>query len=574
MNKSLIDIIYNLIPKRERNSVSIFILISIFFYFINLLSLGLLIPFFSSIIDPTIFLKMDLVISILKILDMDNIKTNIIILYYGLFLIFLLFSSSVLLFLNERLKVKLVKNIANSISENYVKKLINSDYLFFLNFKKNKVFSKILIETESVVNQLFTSFFELIIRLFIVLTIVLGLIYFKPDIALFASLIIGVSFFTIYTMIKNKLKTLGENMVKGNLGRSESINEIIQNFVSIRVFDLKKKTTERFVKFTDIYFSNFSKTEVVKKYPKIFLEFIFFCIVIVILIYLVMNPDNSDEENIVLISTFAIASYRLMPSIQMVFFSISTIRNNYPKLIGINNDINILKKNASKIDKLVDKKINKYLEEKKNNLINFKFIKAEKISLKFNNKYLFKNLSFKIYKNSRTCIMGDSGSGKTSLLLIILGLIKPTSGFIKIDNLDIFKFSDVLRSKIFSYSPQLTNLFNESLEENIILNNKKNNNNLKSTVRNASLGYLFKNRRNSTFINNKLSGGELKRVLIARALYNSGSIKIFDEPTAYLDRNNSKKIISTLKNLKNQTLIFTTHDSKLKQIATQKIILN
>ena len=93
-----------------------------------------------------------------------------------------------------------------------------------------------LIETESVVNQLFSTFFELLIRIFVVLTILIGLVYFKPGISLFASLIIATSFFIIYKTIKNKLRLLGENMVKGNLGRAESINEIIENFISLKSF--------------------------------------------------------------------------------------------------------------------------------------------------------------------------------------------------------------------------------------------------------------------------------------------------------------------------------------------------
>ena len=91
-------------------------------------------------------------------LGLRDLEFKNLIFYYGIFLIILLFISSFFLYLNEILKVKLVKDIANGISENYISKLVEVDYLFFLSFQKNKVISKMLIETESVVNQLFSTF--------------------------------------------------------------------------------------------------------------------------------------------------------------------------------------------------------------------------------------------------------------------------------------------------------------------------------------------------------------------------------------------------------------------------------
>ena len=203
---SLISIVYNLIPNKNRSWVIFFILISFSFYFINLFSLGLLIPFFSGIIEPNIIINNNLITLMLNKLGLRDLEFKNLIFYYGIFLIILLFISSFFLYLNEILKVKLVKDIANGISENYISKLVEVDYLFFLSFQKNKVISKMLIETESVVNQLFSTFFELLIRIFVVLTILIGLVYFKPGISLFASLIIATSFFIIYKTIKNKLR--------------------------------------------------------------------------------------------------------------------------------------------------------------------------------------------------------------------------------------------------------------------------------------------------------------------------------------------------------------------------------
>ena len=133
---SLISIVYNLIPNKNRSWVIFFILISFSFYFINLFSLGLLIPFFSGIIEPNIIINNNLITLMLNKLGLRDLEFKNLIFYYGIFLIILLFISSFFLYLNEILKVKLVKDIANGISENYISKLVEVDYLFFLSFQK------------------------------------------------------------------------------------------------------------------------------------------------------------------------------------------------------------------------------------------------------------------------------------------------------------------------------------------------------------------------------------------------------------------------------------------------------
>jgi len=127
--------------------------------------------------------------------------------------------------------------------------------------------------------------------------------------------------------IKNKLKDYGQKIAFANIKRSEKTTEILNNFINLKIYNLKKNYIDKFVYFTKLYFIYFSKTEVTKKLPKIFLEFIFFTIVILIIIYMIFSNSLDNKTGILMVSTFGIAAYRLMPSVQQIFFSLSTIKN-------------------------------------------------------------------------------------------------------------------------------------------------------------------------------------------------------------------------------------------------------
>lgn len=559
----LINIIFSLLPDKSYKKIIFFIFVSFFFNLINIFSLSLLIPFFSAIMDSNILLNSKIFSIIVSYFPQKFREFNQFMIIYSFFLIFLLFLSSSFLLINENIKLNLIKEIGTHISKTYIDMLVNANYFFFLNYQKGKAISNILLEIEYIVNNVFNTFFELITRTFIVFVIILGLLTFKPDIVFIAIFILVSLIFLIYKFIKNKLKDYGQKIAFANIKRSEKTTEILNNFINLKIYNLKKNYIDKFVYFTKLYFIYFSKTEVTKKLPKIFLEFIFFTIVILIIIYMIFSNSLDNKTGILMVSTFGIAAYRLMPSVQQIFFSLSTIKNSYPKLLNLYNDINDFKKN--KLNSSINENI---LNDNNSNII----IEAKNISFKYDKKFLFKNLNFKITLNSKTCIVGESGAGKTTLLLIILGIIKPSSGSLKINNRDVYKLSDQIRSNLFSYSPQLSSLFLGNLKSNITLGRFKEKKFFNYTIKLAILNKL-KNLRNNLKLKNKVSGGEAKKILLARAFFHNSPILVLDEPTSYLDASNAKKLIFNLDKINKKIIIFTSHDHNLEKIAKNKIIL-
>ena len=173
---------------------------------------------------------------------------------------------------------------------------------------------------------------------------------------------------------------------------------------------------------------------------------------------------------------------------------------------------------------------------------------------------VFKNLNLNIKKNEKIAIFGNTGSGKSTLIKMLTGVIPPNSGEIKVDNENIYKNIESWRNLI-SYVPQKLFLFDSSLSNNINLFDIQNNEKFKGIINKVFLSDENFLKLDQTTKGNlsKLSGGETKKVGIARALFKDHEILLIDEGTAGLDKEYSDYIISELLNL-DKTVIFISHD--------------
>ena len=191
------------------------------------------------------------------------------------------------------------------------------------------------------------------------------------------------------------------------------------------------------------------------------------------------------------------------------------------------------------------------------------------------------NVNFKVNKGEFVAIVGKSGSGKSTLLHLLAGLDNPTTGFVYINNQNIYSFSDkeltVFRRKYIGIIYQFYNLIPVlNVRENILLpalfdgrqvSDKRVNDLLRS------LGLVNK----EEMFPNDLSGGQQQRVAIGRALINKPKIILADEPTGNLDSKNSKYVMKLLKFYNKrfkQTIIMVTHDLSLARQADRVITMS
>jgi ABC-type bacteriocin/lantibiotic exporter with double-glycine peptidase domain len=271
--------------------------------------------------------------------------------------------------------------------------------------------------------------------------------------------------------------------------------------------------------------------------------------------YLTSIQLKSDV--IVIVGLLALSAHRLVPSITRVMNSVQILKFCYPALDPYINDVKEFEKNN-------------YLSFENTKIVQFeKSIKLDQLSFKYPgaNVNIFENLALEIKKNSFIGIYGESGVGKTTLLNIVLGLLKPEIGQIYVDSKPIYKN---LRGwqKLISYIPQNVFIIDDKVVNNIAIGEEE------SSIDLARIDKAMKVSRIYDFINSlpkkihencgelgeRLSGGQRQRLAIARAIYRNSEIFIFDEFTNFLDAQNETSILSDVKSMNNKTRIVVSHN--------------
>jgi ABC-type bacteriocin/lantibiotic exporter with double-glycine peptidase domain len=269
-----------------------------------------------------------------------------------------------------------------------------------------------------------------------------------------------------------------------------------------------------------------------------------------------------------MIGLFIIAMFRILPSCNRTLNAFNTIRYYYSTIHLISDELKALTINNN----------NDQNEKfKKNNLVFKNLIELKNLSFYYTDNIktveILKNINIKIKKNKFTGILGDSGTGKTTLLNIICYLLKPSSGSLLLDNIDVSD-SYISYQKKIGYVSQNTYLVDGSIVENIIFGVDKkdyNDDKFNKVIDLSNVNeFLSKLPMGKDELigekGSKLSGGQKQRIGIARALYKNPEILILDEATSALDLSNERIIINNIKKINNITVIMVSHNPNTLKI--------
>ena len=518
----------------------------------EILGIALIIPILTLISDPNGAEKLTQYLPIFQ-----NIESNILILIFIIIFLFVYFIKTIFLIFFNIINTRFAQNLFAETFEKVLKVYLKKNYSFFSKINSAKLIRNISGETNIFALGIIASMLSLFTNIFLVAGIFVLLISYN-----FNTLYIIIAMSLISIVIVNLNNTKNTYWAKKRQFESEKVlkklNEIFGSIKEIIIYDKRSF----FLKGAKLHVDQLAKAGVYRDvsisiYAPI-IEFFAILIFCLYLIFLFIYKDTNFNEILVFIGVLVFASLRILPYMIQIVRSIQSIKFNYPAVNVINN---ILSKRSFKENK--DKIINKNKLLFKNE-IKVLDLKNVSFSYKEKSKKIINKLSYKMVSGDIIGIIGQSGSGKTTLINLISGLLKPTSGKILINKNQNIKFENI-KDKI-GYVSQTVYLSDESIKSNIALGNlitKKDEKYIDFLLKKLNLSELNKN-LNIGEKGSRISGGQIQRIGIARALFRNPEILILDEATSSLDQKNEKIVVNFLKKFcSNKILIFSTHKIKL-----------
>ena len=525
-------------------------LLGIFIIFLGVivetLSIGIFIPVISSIVS------LDTLNEIKFIKDLDFLskfthQQIVIISVTCLILIFTL--RAFFLFFLTWYKAHLQLTINTRLSKKILFSRLDQEFIEFYKDKSSNLLNLVTLEITNY-SSLVLVLFGLVSEFCIFLSISIFIVIYKPVASLTIISIIVILGSLFYLFTKGYTQRQGKIRLINSKKQLSILNDAIGSFVNIKLYKLQNFFLDLFSKPNLLLNQSRKKINILKNLPKIWFEFLI--VISMSVAVLILFKSEVDGENVLIVlGVFAAAAYRILPSITKILSSLQSLKYNF---VSVDNIIQFI--NVELVKKINENQKTIQFENKLN---------LNNLSFNFKDKIILSNLSLEIKKNNFIGVTGQTGSGKSTFLHIVSGLLKSDKGEIQSDGVNIYENIEDWRSKI-AYLPQKSFYLDDTIKNNIIFGSQIeniDNNKFDKIIKICELNGLVRNlkRGADTLIGengSKLSGGQLQRIGLARCLYREPKILLLDESTSALDTDTENKILKNISEL-DLTVIFVTH---------------
>ena len=552
MHKLLLRLWKHLSRKKKLHFSSFFMLMLIG-SMLEVVSLSSILPFLAAITDINSIKAYPFISDILAYYHLTEPK-QVVLLLTVVFIAAILISGGtrlLLLFLGTKLSF----SSGHELSVDIYRRTLSQTYESHTNRNSSEIIAGISTKVSSVTMILKNS--VLLLNSFVLIIIVsVALILLNPIIAILSAVSFIIFYGLVTWLVHGKLK-VNSNHISTESTKAIKIVQEGMNGIRDIILDSSQNLYCAMFSKSDLKLKNAQSSNIfIAASPKFLMES-FGMIVVAMIAFSLYSTDNSFANSLPFLGALAIGAQRMLPAAQQSFSAWSSITGAKYVLIDV---LELLDQSELIISPETDIKplpLKSTIE-----LTNLSF------RYNINQHNALSNVNIKIEKGTKVAFIGSTGSGKSTAIDLIMGLLKPTTGHIAIDGL-ILK-DKYLRNwqKSISHVPQSVFLSDTTIEKNIIFDthaNTKDSKLLENVLDQAQLLDFVKNKQKKYNTNVgesgvNLSGGQIQRIGIARALYKKANILVLDEATSALDSITEKRVLKAIsENNKDLTIIIVTH---------------
>lgn len=425
--------------------------------------------------------------------------------------------------------------------------------------------------------------------------IVMSLIFWiDPRLTLISMGVLGVIYVAAYGGVRRRLNVISSTLVSVNATRFKIVSEALGQLKLLKLWNLESFYENQFEKPSKAYTRFCFQHETISRTTRYLVETIALGGAVALVLILLMFDRNSSHV-ISMIGMYAFAAYRLLPAVQNIFLSLTKIRSYQGIMYMLASELRSKNEGVERcefqysLSSTESQKENQHVrslqKDKTDPIDSFSHIELSNVYFIYPRakKPVFENLNLRIHKNECIGIVGTTGGGKTTLVDLIMGLLIPGHGKVKIDGILLNAQNRALWQNRVGYVPQHIYLSDDTLRANIAFGidpKEIDDTRVRQAAHLAHIGSWIEEHLAEgyeTVVGERgarLSGGQIQRIGVARALYRNPEILIFDEATSALDRQTEEAVIHSIFQLEGKrTLILIAHRLQTLRRCTRILVL-
>lgn len=553
--------IYSLLDARERRRGAVVFGLMIFVAFVETIGVASIMPFIAVLANPAVVEENQYLAWVYKVLGFSD--NRIFLIFLGAIFFFVLLASLTTRALGIWAQLRFSQNRNASWSSRLVGGYLGQPYEWFLNRHSSDLATNVLAEVQNVINGVLFPSMQVIAHGLIALFLFSLLLVVDPFLAVSVSVALGGGFLLISLIFKRKLERIGKRRRIANLERFHIVQEGFGGIKEAKVLGLERELLKRFRGPAQMFADCQISTGTISQLPPLAMQALLFGGMLLVLLYLMVTMGGFQSA-LPVIALYALAGYRLMPALQHIYQGISQMRATEAVLDQVCTDFERIQVNQPAPladERPANARRTPLLEKLTLHEVSYRYPGAAGPALR--------NLSLSIPAFTTVGLVGTTGSGKTTAVDIILGLLRPSEGALVVDGA-IIGPAEVRRwQRTLGYVPQQIFLSDETVAGNIAFGLPEHAVDMDAVERAARVANLhdfvvnempegYQTRVGERGV--RLSGGQRQRIGIARALYHDPDVLILDEATSALDNLTEQAVMEAVDNLgSGKTIILIAH---------------